>query len=316
MGTGLLQAAGEATAAKAMKWLGAAPAKLGGAARRQAEADMNALLKPANVQQMYGKNVGRAVLDENISANSLPELVEGIGTKLGEVGAEYAPILAKTEVAARRFSIEGFTEPIDAAIAKLQKTPHGMETTIKRLEDLKLNITGGTRGPKGEMIIPNNFRSVSPSEALEIKRTIGDLTSFKGLTAEDAAADAAGKKVYGKLDAALDRYVPEMKRLNERYANLLGAHISAKRQMMGAVRSAVSTTDALAGAGLPIAREMIKSPGMQIRVAKGLESAVAPALETVGGYAAPAAGAVTAAQIPQTMARKTAEEIDPLGLFQ
>jgi len=324
--TGVLQGIG----ARGVKGGARMAAGAGRRTEQMAVDEVNALLKPRASIYLYGKNPGKGVIDEGITGKSFKEIAPIVQQKLDQVGALSPQIPAAPKNKGKMMSISGFMAPLDRALAEVRKAPHGREALIKRLEDLKLNLGKGYRNEMtGELLLPHKFNRVSPKTALEIKRLVGELTDFTGSKRADDTANSALREIYHFIDSKLDATLPEMKRVNERYANLLGAHVAARSRDLASMnrRELLPMAEvaggmvlgtalghpiqgAIGGLATATTHKVLSSPTAITNMAQGaIKYGVPVANATVRGIEA--AGQT---QVPQTLIRKGIEE-DPLGLF-
>jgi hypothetical protein len=139
---------------------------------------------------------------------------------------------------------------------------------------------------------------LSPYEALQFKRQIGDRIRWTQDPLEGAVNEALGN-AYGKVKDATNHAVPGLERLNERYSNLVGAGKAIERRLPIEARNAHwSLSDILLGTSghipLAVARHVLRWPGVRTRAARALYNLpqrfpTHPALK-----AAPAIGAASA----------------------
>lgn len=194
---------------------------VGEGAGKLADRTINSLIKPKMVDFVYGKNPGKAVADEGITALSLEDLVPKISAKLQEVGKMYEPLIAQSKGAV--IDLSNSIKPIDDAISQVSNYPSVNKEIITRLGEIKNDlmqnlVNKDTTGNWG----------LTPESAIALKREIGDITKFTGNHSDDATVNKALKQVYHNIDAKLDDAIPGIQAINERYANLLGAKTAAK----------------------------------------------------------------------------------------
>jgi len=299
-----------------------------------AVSEVNALLKPKTVNYVYGKNPGKAVIDEGITGKTFEEIHGQLENKLEEVGKLYEPVLAAHQKV--RINVDAFTNPLDVAMAKARRNPRTNKALITRLENAKRDLRMELDNEMTGEALPGagSFKKMSPKDALELKRAIGEITKFTADIQEDNIVNAALKQSYHMVDNKLDLAVPGIKQLNERWANLLGATVAArnkammgmnKRQWVAPVAEVMAgagigamaqrpLTGAALGAGTALVHKLAQSPSFTIGSAHVLNNQVA------SGFGAAAQGLekFAATQIPQTGIRRGLEygiESDPLGLF-
>lgn len=256
-----------------------------------AEKLINTLIKPLQKDFSYGKNPGRAVSEEGITANSLDELGSKIGERRQQVGEE---IGAKLEKNTSKVDIADAVKPIDEAIAQAGKTPRTNATLIQRLQDAKKDILGIVEDENGKVISKRKLTGVNLIDALDVKKMVGEITKFTGNASDDKLVNIALKRVYGNIKGKINQAAPDVVPLNEKYADLTSAEIATKyrdkieaRQdlvsfgtksagVTGALLAAVATGDAtnlktiaagLGSAGLAAA---LGSTAIKTRLAKAL----------------------------------------------
>lgn len=267
---------------------GAATAKLPNT-KEGAATVINSLVKPLLKDFSYGKNPGRAVAEEGITASSLDELAEKISTRRQEIGAQIGELV---DASSARIDASDVLTPLDEAIKTAEKNPRVNKEILNRLRDLKDDLSG-VRMDDEEKVATRLFDKLSARDAFELKQDISDLTRFTGNASDDKAVNAALKRVYGNIKKKLNEAVPEAVPLNEKYADLASAEIATKyrekinaRQNMlkfgtrlsafGSLIAAGATGDItpfLWGGGVAVAEEIASSPAAKTRFAKWLAGA-------------------------------------------
>lgn len=183
---------------------------------------INSLVKPLKRHVAYGKDPARTIVAEGITANSIEELgskvqqtKQKIGKEIGDKLANYSsPIsISTTEVVA----------PLAAKLDELKKYPSANASSINRIQGLIDDITN----QKVENI--NTLTDLSL-----FKQEIGDLTKFTGNESDDEIVNTALRKTYDVLKKKIEKEVPEIQKLNEKYGDLLSADLAIKnREIIG-----------------------------------------------------------------------------------
>lgn len=186
---------------------------------------VNSLIKPLKKDLSYGKNPGRAVAEEGIVANNMDDLLQKITDRRQSIGEKIQKKLSSSN---KKVDISGTFSPLDEAIKDAKKAPRTNASLITRLESLKSDILGETVDSSGRTIMTRKVKNISPAQAMEVKRLIGDLTKFTGNVSDDALANKAMKRIYGQIKEKINRVVPEVSSLNEKYADLTSAQIATK----------------------------------------------------------------------------------------
>jgi len=259
---------------------------------------INRILKPNIKEFNFGRNPGAAVVNEGITANTKEALLDKISSRKKEVGQEIDRLLTSAEGSVlnsgKTIDIAPLLKPIDDA---MQSAVEGGEQGLySRLQGIKDGLTKQFTVQDGRLVAgaPKNL-VVTPKEAAQIKRGIGDASKWTGQAFDDDA-NQVRVKVYRNINDAIEKAVPGIKKVNGRYANLLGAEKSlektistAERQrMLGigdlGVGAALGLGSALQGdgispksvltgvAGAALSRGL-KSPALQTRLTQGLYKA-------------------------------------------
>lgn len=213
---------------------------------KSSERAINSLIKPRDRQFAYGKNPGRGVANEGIVATSMEDLANKVSAKKEEIGNKIGEVVSSDKFKNVKQDFSNVVKPIDDAIAKVSEYSQPNEALLNRLEQHKQAISG--IGPNG---LPKyNLSSMTPKEAYDLKKRIGDNTKFTGAMSDDSIVNKALKQAYGNIDRRLDTLSPELKNLNERYADILGADVAVKHREVIANRSDIfGLTGAVMGAG-------------------------------------------------------------------
>jgi hypothetical protein len=133
--------------------------------------------------------------------------------------------------------------------------------------------------PNGQTVLrpvgPRSMR-LSPYDALEFKRMIGDRVRWTQDPLDGAVNEALGAS-YAKVKDSLNSAVPELKKLNQQYAGLVGAASAIARRTPVAERNAHwSLSEIVLGSSghIPLAAAVkaARFPRVRTRVAKGLYS--------------------------------------------
>ena len=171
---------------------------------------INSLIKPGKNAFSYGKNPGRGVAQEGITASSLDDLGTKVTARKQAVGQELEQTLANNPGS---INVSDTLSVIDDAITDASKFPDTNAALITRLNTLKNDLS-------------NRFgtaKSMTPAEAAAAKREIGQLAKWTGNASDDEVINATTQKVYGKINDQINDAVPDVADLNNRYGNLLAA---------------------------------------------------------------------------------------------
>lgn len=289
----------------ALPLVGAGVNKVGlltkGLQNKTAERTINSLIKPLMKDLSYGKNPAQGILKEGIIFNSLEEGAQKVGQGRQKIGEEIGHMLSSPESLSKRLDVSDVLSPIDDAIKTAVK--NGDNALYQRLNTAKQQLTHNFVEKEGQLI-PGQAKKlvdITPQEAWQVKKTVGDITKFTGNASDDKTVNQALKRVYGKLKQKINVTVPQLKELNERYANLTSADIAiryrdkiASRQnllsivpkgltMGGLLTGAVTLNPAIIAGTLATAgaEKILGSAAFKTRLAKFLYKATPAEIEVL-----------------------------------
>jgi hypothetical protein len=241
---------------------------------------INHLIKPQAADVKFGKNPAMAISKEGIVGNSLSQLGDRTYAKVNEVGKQLDAQARLPSNAAKVLDVSGSLKPIDDAMAKAAKD--GNLKLYRSLTSLQKQLTSDYRqfrDPQGNLSLrrwgPKQMK-MSPEAALAFKRTVADQIRWNGNDPFNDDLNGVKGEIYGSLKDEVNRAVPGLKELNERYSNLVGAAKAIERRTPVAERNAQwSLSDIALGATghIPtaIARKVMGAPGVTTRVARALD---------------------------------------------
>lgn len=254
---------------------------------------INSLVKPLKKDFAYGHNAGEGIAREGIIANSFEDLGNKVFQKKSEVGQLIDGVINHPKYEKKIVGdLRTVTNPIDEVIKEASKSPRTNSAVIKRLNDVKLDILDAQESPTGEIVgYSRDFSNMNVPQAVEAKRVTGDLAKWTGNLSDDKIVNSTIQKVYRSLKNKINATAPELKPLNERYANLTTADIAIKyrdkiiqRQnaisvlpklgLLGGVMTGIATgeplTGLVAGLGSAALESGLSSTAFKTRLAKGL----------------------------------------------
>lgn len=262
---------------------------------------INRLIRPMAADVKFGKDPAVGILDEKITGNSLDDIGDKVSDRLGEVGRELDKQASLPQNSSKVVDVSSSLKPIDDAMAEAVKG--GNLPLWNKLLELREQLTNNWRPFKtktGEWTLrksgPRKLQ-MSPKEALAFKRMVGDKVKWTQDPLQGDVNQAAGG-VYASLKNAVNQAIPGLKRLNERYSNLVGAAKAIQRRIPIEDRNAQwSLSDIALGATghipMAIARKAAASAPITTRVAGSLyewgkkpasPSSIIPSVKsTVGG---------------------------------
>lgn len=184
---------------------------------------------------------------------------------------------------------------IDDAIKNvLSGKMEGGQALIDRLEEMRSQITQQRHLVEGKVqnLAPKNL-NLSPADAHTLKRQIGDSAKWTG-QAFDGEVNQVKRGIYRDLNGEVQKAMPGVKDLQDRYGNLLEAEKAAEREAarhearnpFGLVDAVTGGAGAAIGAAhggtpeaaflalaLPAARKMLQSPLAETIGVQGLKKA-------------------------------------------
>lgn len=186
---------------------------------------INSLIKPASKEFSYGKNPGKAVAEEGIIAGSLDELVNKIDDVIQGKSQEYKNLVQQSGAVV---NVSDAFSPIEDAIKTAVKQNN--QGLVNRLNTIKLALTnnlGSTIDDAGNEVIKSmgakQLDNLTADQLVDLKREIGELTSFTGNPSDDKLVNKALKSIYGNIKSKIDEAVPGSSSLSEKIASLISA---------------------------------------------------------------------------------------------
>lgn len=200
---------------------------------------VNSLIKPKQADFAYGKNPGQTVSQMGITGNSLDDFTKNIGKAKDEVGAQIGEIYKSPANAGATVNASGELKKLDNAIqeaAKGGKNNQGIVSTLQNIKD-GLLYEHGVNGDGNIVRLseePRDLSKLSTQEAFDLKQKIASHTQFTGRASDDKTVNATLKSMYGGLKDNLNRAVetnnPEIRDLNQKYADLTSAELATKNR--------------------------------------------------------------------------------------
>lgn len=212
---------------------------------------------------LFGRNPGQAIADEKLIAGTPEELSSQINDKLSSYGRKINDIVSKSN---KTVDISDTIAPFDTAIN--QAATNNDQNLVNRLNEIKIAITNKLAvDPKGLIQVQGNrnISSLSPLEATEVKRIIGEKAKFTGNPSDDKLVNNVLKQAYGTIRRKIERVVPEVAPLNQRYADLKVGNIAIARKDF----SRTPLMGMLGGVGRGALAGLVASHGNPVGVALG-----------------------------------------------
>ena len=240
---------------------------------------INSLIKPAQKAFNFGKNPGYQVVKERIVANNMEDLGTKIKGKLEEASQNLKQRIGTSNNIPDDYS--DMLKPIDQAITDAKRLPKTNDALITRLENAR-----------SDLLQKRDLTKLTPQEAVQLKRDIGDVTKWTKEGTDDATANKTLKQAYHSVKIKLEKNIPGIKADNERLANLIDADVaSTKRTNMlqkadlagglfekGSLLTALygaltgNVHEAIGGIGVFGIKKLMDSPAAKTRIAQWLNN--------------------------------------------
>jgi hypothetical protein len=189
----------------------------------------------------YGKNPGRAIAQEGITASNFDDLITKVGStlraKTDELGlslksyddagkkVNFSKVLQPIDKAGKEMGFANALKPIDDAIKSAEKAPKTNADLISRLKNTRKDLLLMLGADKSGLI-----PEAIPSAARTLKSDIGELAKWTGNESDDKLANSAIQGVYANVRKAIEEVAPDTKALNERIGDLISAKKAAEHR--------------------------------------------------------------------------------------
>lgn len=204
-------------------------------ARETAPRIINSLVKPSKTDFSYGKNPGKTVSELGITGNNLQDFGDNVYKKKQEIGQELGAIYVNPKNSRLSFNVSDDIAKIDNEIAKQAKGGKTNQNIVTTLQDIKDSLLyDHTVNADGQIVKladkPRNLSGLSAKQLFDLKQEISARTRFTGNPSDDNTVNSILKNIYGdmkeKLNVAIERNNPEIRKLNEQFAGLSSAELA------------------------------------------------------------------------------------------
>ena len=257
---------------------------------------INEAVRPSIKRYSYGKDPGRGVARElslrDKTVNSFQELAQFVKDSAQDVGKTISKIVSASHLQNRTADVTGVAKPFNDAINEAIQGGKNNEALVKRLiNERDALLYHQTVDENGNIVNgeARNLSNLSPKEVWDLKSNkVGKNTKWTGNPSDDLVVNAAKKDAYDVLKTALEKQIPSIKPLNDRYGDLTSADIAiTHRENLTKAHSKLGLYDRLSAvlgyavgghniggalAGVAINKAMA-STAVKSRVAKWLWSA-------------------------------------------
>jgi len=264
---------------------------------------IGSLVKPSLANFAYGARPDKVIVDMGITGNNLKDFGNNVYKARDLVGNDLGNIYSNSKNKDLLFNITDEVAKIDEEIlkqAKGGKNNQNIVSTLQNVKDALLYEQGidsaGNIVKKSNL--PKNLTSIRTEDLFKLKQDIANQTRFTGNPSDDKTVNAILKNMYGgikeKLNKAIEKNNPEIRKLNEQYAGLTSAELAinnrekiVQRQNLismpikvgssAAIITAISTGGAaipviLAGVGAGVLDKALGSTAIKTRLAKWMSS--------------------------------------------
>lgn len=165
-----------------------------------------------------------ATYDKYIASGDMPaeQIYKDVTNKV------YQPTVAKQLISDAQMALQKEGVPNAEAIGK----DLASKLSVDNLTPQALIAAGKEAVATAAEPVGRDLTNLSPLQAFQFKKEIGDMTKFTGNASDDKLVNSTLKQVYGgikdKINSAVTPIAPELPKLNERYADLTSAEIATK----------------------------------------------------------------------------------------
>lgn len=194
---------------------------------------INRILKPKDMEFNFGKNPGLAVAREGVTANSLEGLQKGISGKLKELGTA---IGASAKKGTGTFNAENFLAQEVPRVTENLTDPN----TAAHLQNVINALTFNTKFVDGKLVktAPKALGELTAPQLHDFQKKLGALTKWTGAPGEKEVNKIL-QEWYGQVGKQLEQMAPGTKKLQRRYADMLGAEKSIQNQIVKANKASL-----------------------------------------------------------------------------
>lgn len=264
---------------------------------------INTILRPPTKEFNFGKDPGRAVVQEKITAPTRGALLNRIVSRKKQIGSSLeTKILAASKGKGTKKQIdmtESIVKPIKEAMTEARRTNN--KPLNNALADLLDQLTKNpVLDDTGRIIGSGDSKglTVVPFGAWETKKAVGESIRWSG-EAFEKELNQVKLQVYQNLKKEITTAVPGTKSLMERYSGMIGAENSLGHQI------AMTQKNNLIGVGDRFTGTAAAIPGLLLGGATGALGAAAAGIaarKALGSTASLTAAAQAFARIPPSVA--------------
>jgi hypothetical protein len=221
--------------------------KVGARIEENASRGPNSILRAKSEKNfLYGKDPGRALIDENIRpTNNVKNLAEQLQTAGDDLHSSVQSVLNSGPVSQVKIDVvPGLNRIVNDFLNDMVGRPgmRNRQAVVEAVQKLKTDLTTMSDPQTGRPVPGSQLaRDLSPAEVNELKKSVGDNVQWDKVPGSTdpvivEKVNNLRKNIYAYLNEAIEHYVksvsPEtsVKELNARYANVIEAkRLLAKR---------------------------------------------------------------------------------------
>ena len=265
---------------------------------------INSLVKPKTALFSYGKNPGKAVSELGIIGKNMDDFAINIGIKKNEIGEQISRVYSNPANSGNRINVGNIVKVLEKRISESAEGGINQQNVVKTLANIKdallwhFEIVDGKivktsqrwgaaairSAMEGDLDLaaPGFYKKINftPDELFAFKKIVSSHTQFTGRVSDDKFVNQTLQDVYKnltkKLNKAVEKNNPEIRKLNELYGNLTSAEIATINRDAIVKRADFIGLKTQIGAG---------GLGIGTILAGGNEAAVLATLLSAGGIA-------------------------------
>src|SRR3990167_8967241 len=200
---------------------------------------INSLIKPLSKEFRFGKDPGLALATENITGNSLKDVLGKTRNVKNIVGKELGSVIEKASTHSKILNVAEELNKVSQKFTTKVTDPNAAQK-FQNIMDQIFNKVKFAEG-KLEIVGTKDLTALDAKGVHDVQKLIGELTIWTGAPA-DKAVNKILAKMYRNLGKSLNEMAPGAKKLQQRWANLLGAEKSIEQRA-----AVIARTNAIMG---------------------------------------------------------------------
>lgn len=201
---------------------------------KAAEIQISRLIKPNKNAFLFGKNPSRALIDEGIVANSFDDLSTQTNNRLSDIGKEIKAVVSKAPN--KTANIQGIIQNNVDDFGKKVVDKATWKAYTEKIQQLTGEFSPDLKTGELIKVADRDLTRVNAPAVWDMQKRAGKLTQWNGVAGE-REANKQLHKLYRDLGTTLDDLAPGTKKLQTRYADMLGASKSIEARKAVAERN-------------------------------------------------------------------------------